>query len=528
MNKTLRRFFILIYVLLFVWTLFLVFGMQRVLNVMCSKNFPLENAGFFIIGGFVIIFIFWINNRYGEQIESFLQKKYRSILSISLVGLLVWQIYSCYGGYFLSGWDAGLIRDTVGLQYNHDYSHLNNEYFSWFPNNMLLVWIFKAVARFAGLVGYTNWEFSLVVFQCLIDIISIWLVYRVTYDFAKNQRVAFFTYLIAFLFIGISPWFIVAYSDATGILFPIIIIRIYQLVMHSENKMVRTIWSIILGFVSIAGSLIKPQILIAFIAVVLTEICCLFGKAFKHRLHDFIIRVLCYAIGIMAFFVLYNNIVIPTLHFQRDTDSTIGWQHYFMMGLNVSRDGVYSDEDYVFTKSFSTNEERNEANLQEAKKRIKELGIGGLFQHLSRKQLVNYGDGTFAWNVEGNSFAGDPEWAYNGISDFVRSFIKPDGINYNWFISFKQLIWIMVLFLLLFVFVYPRRILSSYGDNCIIVLAMSIIGLTIFELLFEARARYLFCYAPLFVILSGWGLRNIYSLIYHYGFLQMPHLLEKG
>ena len=244
-------------------------------------------------------------------------------------------------------------------------------------------------------------------------------------------------------------------------------------------------------------------------------------------MHDFIIRVLCYAIGIMAFFVLYNNIVIPTLHFQRDTDSTIGWQHYFMMGLNVSRDGVYSDEDYVFTKSFSTNEERNEANLQEAKKRIKELGIGGLFQHLSRKQLVNYGDGTFAWNVEGNSFAGDPEWAYNGISDFVRSFIKPDGINYNWFISFKQLIWIMVLFLLLFVFVYPRR-MSSYGDNCIIVLAMSIIGLTIFELLFEARARYLFCYAPLFVILSGWGLRNIYSLIYHYGFLQMPHLLEKG
>ena len=49
MNKTLRRIIFGIYVLLFLWTLFLVFGMQHVLNVTHAKNFPLENSGFFII-----------------------------------------------------------------------------------------------------------------------------------------------------------------------------------------------------------------------------------------------------------------------------------------------------------------------------------------------------------------------------------------------------------------------------------------------------------------------------------------------
>ena len=513
MNKTLRRGIILIYVSLSLRTLFLVFGMQRILNVTHSKDFPLENAGFFMIGVAGIILLFRINDCYGKRIELFLQKKHRLILLVSLGGLLVWQLYSCYGGYFLSEWDAGVIRETVRIQFNREYAYLDNGYFSWWPNNMFLVWIFTTVLRFATSVGYSNWKFSLVVFQCVIDVVSIWLVYRVTIELTKNQRVAFLTYAVAFLFVGVSPWFIVAYSDATGIALPILIIRLYQLSMDSEKRVAKTLWSIALGFVSVAGYFIKPQILIAFIAVVLTEICCLIGGKYKRRLVDFSTKAMCYAAGMITFVMLYNNLILPELHFQINSDTTFGWQYYFMMGLNASVDGAWSADDYNFTQAYPTNAERNEANLQEAKRRIKEMGIGGLFQHLCRKQLVNYGDGTFAWNVEGKSFAGDPEWAQNRISSFIRSLIKPEGENYIWFISSKQLIWVMVLFFLLFVFAYPRGTLTYSGDKSIMVMVMSVIGLTVFELLFEARARYLFCYAPLYVILSGWGLRNVYCNI---------------
>lgn len=516
MNKTLRRIIFGIYVLLFLWTLFLVFGMQHVLNVTHAKNFPLENSGFFIIGVIGIVFLFRINSRYGKQIESFLQKKHRLILLLSLGVFLAWQLYSCYGGFFLSEWDAGVIRETVRVQYNRDYLDLNNVYFSWYPNNILLVWIFTGVVRFAALIGYMNWKFSLVVFQCLIDIASAWLVYRVTIDLTKNQRVAFLAYTTDILLVGLSPWFIVAYSDATGILFPVLIIRLYQLSLNSEKQVVKALWSIILGLVSLAGYFIKPHILIAFIAVILAEIFSLFGKKYKERLHTCGIRIVCYTVGMISFFISYNYSILPSLHFQINPDTTFGWQHYLMMGLNSSTDGAWSADDYNFTLSFLTNNERNEANIQEANRRIKEMGIGGLFQHLCRKQLVNYGDGTFAWNTEGKSFAGDPEWAHNRISEFIRSLIKPEGGKYNWFIASKQLIWVMVLFFQLFVFACPRGTWPYDGDKTITVLIMSVIGLTIFNLLFEARARYLFCYAPLFVILFGCGVRNAYCLFRYY------------
>jgi ABC-type Na+ efflux pump permease subunit len=42
------------------------------------------------------------------------------------------------------------------------------------------------------------------------------------------------------------------------------------------------------------------------------------------------------------------------------------------------------------------------------------------------------------------------------------------------------------------------------------ILIAAILGLTIFELLFEARARYLYCYAPVYAILGVLGLRQLF------------------
>jgi hypothetical protein len=46
-------------------------------------------------------------------------------------------------------------------------------------------------------------------------------------------------------------------------------------------------------------------------------------------------------------------------------------------------------------------------------------------------------------------------------------------------------------------------------NNKIVVLMLAILGLTAFELLFEARARYLYIYAPIYLILSMLGLNKV-------------------
>ena len=40
------------------------------------------------------------------------------------------------------------------------------------------------------------------------------------------------------------------------------------------------------------------------------------------------------------------------------------------------------------------------------------------------------------------------------------------------------------------------------------VMSLSIMGLTIFELLFEARARYLYIYVPIYILVFGYGIKN--------------------
>jgi len=49
---------------------------------------------------------------------------------------------------------------------------------------------------------------------------------------------------------------------------------------------------------------------------------------------------------------------------------------------------------------------------------------------------------------------------------------------------------------------------KEYIDSKIAILMLSILGLTAFELLFEARARYLYIYAPVYISLSMLGLKN--------------------
>ena len=64
------------------------------------------------------------------------------------------------------------------------------------------------------------------------------------------------------------------------------------------------------------------------------------------------------------------------------------------MGLKGS--GDYNGADYAFTRSFSDPSQRNAAILQEIANRIARLGPAGLLQLWTEKEIVCFGDGTFA------------------------------------------------------------------------------------------------------------------------------------
>ena len=65
-----------------------------------------------------------------------------------------------------------------------------------------------------------------------------------------------------------------------------------------------------------------------------------------------------------------------------------------------------------------------------------------------------------------------------------------------------QAIWMLVLALALCCAVFVK-------EERLAVVMLSLIGITLFEMLFEARARYLYCYAPVYILMASIGLNRV-------------------
>ena len=173
-----------------------------------------------------------------------------------------------------------------------------------------------------------------------------------------------------------------------------------------------------------------------------------------------------------------------------------------MMGLNSETMGVYSREDVAFSDSFSTQKERNEADLRVALERVRTLGVKGLARLAVQKTLTNYGDGTFCWDGEGEFYVGAVERGDSAFGSFLRNLYYSRQWEGRWFplwANFAQLLWLAVLFLGCVCAWRP-------ADARLDCLMLAILALSAFELLFEARARYLYIYAPLYIALAVRGL----------------------
>ena len=144
-------------------------------------------------------------------------------------------------------------------------------------------------------------------------------------------------------------------------------------------------------------------------------------------------------------------------------------------------------------------------DLKMAEKRLRSLSFTQLIRHLGRKHLVNWHDGTFGWNGEGQFFAQKTDYAEQPLSMFMTSFISPDQKRYPLFLSSKQILWTLIL-MLCPCCMFCRKKSMTYSAAM-----LSVIGLAMFELLFEARARYLFVFSPVLVILACIGLHALYQ-----------------
>ena len=190
----------------------------------------------------------------------------------------------------------------------------------------------------------------------------------------------------------------------------------------------------------------------------------------------------------------------------------MGPSHYFMMGLNPDTDGVYSSDDCGFSFSITDKKLRTSENVRVAVERIKEYGPLGVFKHCIKKTLVNYGDGTFFFGGEGTFYKIVYPEKNSYISQKLRDFFWRSGNGYMINATIKQFVWLFVLVISIgnARYLFKKDEISS---DLLYIVLLSIIGSGLFQLLFEARSRYLYIYAPYFIILAMTGLEGAYHTI---------------
>lgn len=447
-----------------------------------------------LLAGAVIILslLYLCMRRFEDRIAAVFGRGYTAT-GVLFLAEIYWTCNAC----FKTGWDAGdcMLPSAIELSYGLPIS--NSAYFSMCPNNIVLLWIQSRVLKFGwrfSILDRGTGEMSLVVLNCLISAITALLIYRIVVKLV-NRHMALFIWVVYALYMGLCPWLLISYSDSVALVFPIMVVWLY---MEKERKPWMK-WFLI-GFFGFGVFYIKPQGCIVLIAVILVELLEFIytkNKAWKELAMKaaLILLAVVTAYGIQL-------LMLRDTGLEPEKGRDFGIAHFLMMGLNEETNGGYWQEDALFSYDISDPGERRSADLREAGRRVRDYGFGGMLEHLAKKQLVNFGDGVFAWGQEGGFYTEVFERRNNYISGMIRSLYYDFEKNMYVMENYMQFFWVWVL---CFMGVAALKKENSKVEN---ICMLSVLGLILFQLLFEARARYVYCHVPLMLVLAAAGFAN--------------------
>lgn len=427
-----------------------------------------------IILGIISCIVIFILVKLNKKIDD---KKYKTIIIILSIITFILQIIIIKYTFFYTDWDVKTIRDIIT---NNNIKE--NYYLTKYPNTLLYLAIIKGY-RLIPIIG--KHYFPLLVFNASLVNISGLIASLTIKRFTDNYH-AIIGYILLMVITLLSPWINIPYSDTFVISIPILIIYLYT----KDNK--KNSDYFLIGFLSILGYYIKPTALIVLIGIIIIIILEYIKK--NNILNKKIILSFC--IGVLLSYLVCNISIDLTGFKPCKTTSPFGMIHYLAMGQNNESYGQFNEKDVEESDRYG---KRND--IKKTINNIKKRKVIGQFKFIKIKTLLNYNDGTFSWGMEGDKFYYKILAKDSKISTIFKNYFYKDH-KYNYlFKLITQFIWILVLILTLF------AVKCKNERNMIIYL--SLIGITIFLLIFECRARYLYCYSPIFVTASMIGLSNI-------------------
>ena len=437
------------------------------------------------------------------------------------VGLYFMNVYMARKMGFFGGWDCGMVANSVRDIYRGGDMGYGN-YYQIFPNNIPIMYVmYRLYEKAMSLNPVEAPEFIWVRFQCVLVSLSVFICALTAHVIAKKNSVTLITLFLSAIVLGLSPWEVIPYTDVSSIIFPIMILFFYALYLKTDGFM-KYIFLIIGIFLGFLGGIMKATVYVSLIALILIEII-RFILDIKNRCKAIIFLIL----GILAACILsgiYKEHMYNVLDYKEDPHYQAEWCNYFYMGLNEERTGASNPDGYNLINEYFSLEpsDRKTLELKLGFERLKEKGFVGGLSFYVKKMVMTFNDGTFSWFKEGsfnigffsesNGDENPPKHSY-----FLRSFYCEDGERFVLFNTISQFFW---LFILLGIILFGLGTLFGYmrykkSDESLILrtfIFTVMLGMFMFLMMFEGRARYLLNYLPLFLTVSVLGINDMAKL----------------
>lgn len=499
-QKSIYIFFIVIICLILLVTIFF-----QNLNYMCRKEFLFSNIVLLIIALLFLLFVSVLLTIKNYTQTHQMIHPYKAV-NIASICLFIFLLYISLNIYFLSGWDVGkIISDAKNIINGERIEY--ETYYSQFPNQQLLLFLesvlFKIHQKF-GVIDIKNGLMVLIAFQCILYCITGNVLYRILFDYLDSVFFAWLGYLLFCLLLAVSGWVTIPYTDGMSIFFPILILRCYQKIEHGTAH--KILWWISIGILSYWGFKMKPTVLIVLIAIVLTEIINIISDFSREKIKNIsmitAVLFICFLFSIPIFQIAIHS---TGININKELDT--GALHMIMLGLNNERDGFWNEADVNLSTNITNKTERKKAQMNIIMHRLNEYGLIGLLRHTARKTLVNFNDGSFAWGVEGGFYTQIYKEKNSVTSPFFRDLFYNDGNAYRTLSTIEQATWLGILF-------FSGCCIFLKREKIFMVSVLSLLGIIIFVTIFEARARYLMIYVPIFIMVAVVNLKSISSYTY--------------
>ena len=484
------------------------------------------NIGLFVklLISLIIAFLFYfLTKKYYYNIKNFLEKNTNKKLLVFLLILFSIQIVICFYGIFVAGWDVDFIAKGA-IIYNNPVDPFRYEvssYFSKYPNNLFILWVTYNTLKISNHIGailslnpYHITVFFVVCMLSFLNTLTGFLTFKTVQDFTKNNVISSIALMVYAVFIGTSFWILIPYTDSMGLIFPLLMFRIYQVYKNKNNKTNKTIFLnwLVIGFVFYFGFRSKPQSAVMFIAIIIIELLNYIKNIKNYGV--LLLKISSCFISILVASMIFNGLMVKSIGVILDKEQEFGMTHFAMMGLNEDSTGGYFFYDVLYSKSFPNQKERAKGNIKVITERINDYGAEGLLKFLAKKTYKNFSDGTFAWGKEGDFYVESIPNSSKVIGPLIKSFYYNGkgefyGNNYKIHENVKNGVWLILLFGLPFSTIFYKR---NKDDQTLIVLHLSLIGITLFLTLFESRARYLYTFSPIFLIVGLLGINEFFKI----------------